>query len=96
MFTDSGYLGSTSLAHSKIVYDLFESAEMTTQETPERLQVDKDVVKEALREILNEIPSFHTMVQPAVETTPHREKTVHTLTPQTALWHKMVNRVRRD
>ena len=36
---------------------------MTTQETPERLQVDKDVMKETLREILNEIPSYHTMVQ---------------------------------
>ena len=53
---------SANLGHSKIVY-LVESAKMTTQETPERLQVDKDVVKEALREILNEIPSFRSMVQ---------------------------------
>ena len=50
------------LVTARLFY-LLESAEMTTQESPERLQVDKDVVKEALREILNEIPSFRTMVQ---------------------------------
>ena len=36
---------------------------MSTEQEGERVHIDKDVVKEALREILNEIPSFRAMAQ---------------------------------
>ena len=36
---------------------------MSTEQEGEGVHIDKDVVKEALREILNEIPSFHAMAQ---------------------------------
>ena len=57
-----GYLVSTSCDlgkefTSRIGYD------MSTVQEAERVQIDKDVVKEALREILNEIPSFRAMAQ---------------------------------
>ena len=36
---------------------------MATEEPTERAQVDREQVKEALREILNEIPLFRAMAQ---------------------------------
>ena len=36
---------------------------MSTELEGERIHIDKDVVKEALREILNEIPSFRAISQ---------------------------------
>ena len=42
---------------------LVESATMATEQEGERIHIEKDIVKEALREILNEILSFPAMVQ---------------------------------
>ena len=36
---------------------------MSTEQEGERVHINKDIVKEALREILNEIPSFCVMAQ---------------------------------
>ena len=36
---------------------------MSTEQEGERVHIDKEVVKDALREILSEIPSFRAMTQ---------------------------------